>query len=236
MKNLKIVAKNLPKWTSDKTNNYEDLSELYGELLSVWSRYVGHVTGNIGGVYEYNKKPNQGGVIYKPVSKEKQKEAMTWLQKNAFKTQNWLLAPEILSNINESGYTSRILSLQNRQLYALLSPSRLSRIIDIEVLDAKTYTIINMMRDLRLGIFSEVNYTQNVDVFRRNLQKSYIDRLDVLLNSENTKNSDISSIARGELEILNFQLTIAKNRKVNRITKYHYRDCMSKIKEILTPK
>ena len=43
IKNLKIVAKNLPSWTSSQTNNYEDLSELYGELLSVWSRYVGHV-------------------------------------------------------------------------------------------------------------------------------------------------------------------------------------------------
>ena len=47
IKNLKIVAKNLQNWTSNQTNNYEDLTEIYGELLSVWSRYVGHVAGNI---------------------------------------------------------------------------------------------------------------------------------------------------------------------------------------------
>lgn len=236
MKNLKIVAENLPKWTSDQTNNYEDLSELYGELLGVWSRYVGHVTGNIGGVYEYNKKPVQEGMVYNPVSKKKQKEAMIWLHKNAFETQDWLLNPKILANIDESGYTSRILRLQNRQLYSLLNPSRLAMMIDSEIIKPKTYSAIDMIRDLRSGIFSEANYTKNVDVFRRNLQKSMIDRMGMLLNSKDTKNSDISSIIRGEFGALNFQLTIAKNRGVNKMTKYHYRDCLAKIKEILEPK
>lgn len=236
IKNLKIVAKNLPEWTSSQTNNYEDLSELYGELLSVWSRYVGHVTGNIGGVYEINKKPSQTGVIYQPVTKEKQREAMIWLQENAFKTQNWLLDKTILANIDESGYTSRMLSLQGRQLFSLLSTSKLERMIDAEVLDNKTYTALNMISDLRKGIFSETNYTKNVAVFRRGLQKLMIDRMSVLLNSESRKNADINSIIRGELEALNFQLTIAKNRSVNRITKYHYRDCMAKIKTALNPK
>jgi len=236
MKNLKIVAENLPSWTSDQTNNYEDLSELYGELLGVWSRYVGHVSGNIGGVYEFNKKPVQNGMVYEAVSKDKQKEAMVWLQKNAFKTQDWLINPEILANINENGYTERILSLQNRQLYTLLNPNKLEMMIDAEIIDSKTYTALDMIRDLRSGIFSETNYTKNVDVFRRNLQKSMINRMGTLLNSKDNQNSDISSIVRGELEALNFQLTVAKNRGVNRITKYHYRDCLANIKEILNPK
>ncbi|PQJ79030.1 zinc-dependent metalloprotease [Polaribacter porphyrae] len=236
MKNLKIVAKNLSKWTSNQTNNYEDLSELYGELLGVWSRYVGHVTGNIGGVYEVNKKPTQKGFVYEPVDKAKQKEAMAWLQQNAFKTQNWLLDKSILANIDESGYTNNMLRLQNRQLYTLLNPRRLERMIDAEVLDNKTYTALNMIRDLRIGIFSEANYTRNVDVFRRSLQKSYIDGMGRLLNSKNTMHADIKSIIRGELEGLNFQLSIAKNRKVNRITKYHYKDCLAKIRNILDPK
>ena len=236
MKNLKIVAENLPSWTSDQTNNYEDLSELYGELLGVWSRYVGHVSGNIGGVYEFNKKPVQNGLVYEAVSKKKQKEAMVWLQKNAFETQDWLINPEILANINENGYTERILSLQNRQLYTLLNPNKLEMMIDAEVIDSKTYTALDMIRDLRTGIFSETNYTKNVDVFRRNLQKSMINRMGILLNSKDNQNSDISSIVRGELEALNFQLTVAKNRGVNRITKYHYRDCLANIKEILNPK
>jgi len=235
MKNLKIVATNLPDWTSKQTNNYEDLSELYSELLGVWSRYVGHVSGNIGGIYEFNKKPSQKGSVYKPVTKVKQKEAMNWLQENAFKTQEWLLDEKILANIDESGYTNRILRLQNRQLNGLLNNAKLERMIDASVIDPTTYETINMIRDLRNGIFIEANYTRNVDVFRRNLQKSFIDRMSMLLNSKNAQHADINSIVRGELESLNFQLTIAKNRRVNRITKYHYRNCIAKIKEALNP-
>ena len=235
IKNLKIVANNLPAWTSNQTNNYEDLSELYGELLGVWSRYVGHVSGNIGGIYEYNKKPTQNGFVYKAVSKEKQKEAMVWLQENAFQTQDWLLDDKILANIDESGYTNRMLRLQNRQLNGLLNKSKLERMIDASVIEPTTYQAIDMIRDLRNGIFKEANYTRNVDVFRRNLQKSFIDRMSYLLNSKNAQHADINSIVRGELESLNFQLTLAKNRKVNRITRYHYRDCIAKIKEALNP-
>jgi hypothetical protein len=63
IKNLKYVAKNLPEWTSDQTNNYDDLEELYGELLGVYSRYVGHVVTNVGGVNEDLKKPLQSGTV-----------------------------------------------------------------------------------------------------------------------------------------------------------------------------
>ena len=236
IKNLKIVTKNLPSWTSSQTNNYEDLSELYGELLSVWSRYVGHVAGNIGGVYEFNKKPNQTGNIYIPVKKEKQKESLIWLQKNAFETQTWLLDKNILANFKEDGYTELMLRLQNRQLYSILNANRLKRMIDAEVTQDDFYAISDMIRDLRTGLFYEANYLKNVDLFRRNLQKSFIDRLATLFNSKETKNSDVNSIIRGELEMMNFQLTIAKGRRINRITKYHYRDCLAKIKEILYPK
>ena len=102
IKNLKIVAKNLPEWTSDQTNDYADLNELYGELLSVWNRYINHVVGNVGGVFEDNKKPNQQGNVYTVLAKSKQKESLNWLLKNTFTTPNWLLDKNILANINHT--------------------------------------------------------------------------------------------------------------------------------------
>jgi hypothetical protein len=53
----------LSEWTSDVTNNYDDLSELYDELLSVWSRYIGHVVTNVGGVHEDIKSLIKGSFI-----------------------------------------------------------------------------------------------------------------------------------------------------------------------------
>ncbi|KRP28484.1 MAG: zinc-dependent metalloprotease, partial [Cryomorphaceae bacterium BACL22 MAG-120619-bin32] len=162
IKNLKIVAENLSKWTSDKTNNYEDLSELYDELLGVWSRYAGHVAGNIGGVYEFNKKPMESGVVYEYVSKAKQQESLQWLLKNVFETQDWLLDKNILANINESGYTTNMLNLQNRQLNVLLNESRLKRMLDASVIQKDFYPVEDMFRDLKNGIFFEANYASNV--------------------------------------------------------------------------
>jgi hypothetical protein len=236
VKNLKIVAKNLPNWTSNQTNNYDDLGELYGELLSVWGRYSGHVAGNIGGVYEFNKKPAQSGDIYVPVSKAKQKESMKWLQKNVFETQDWLLDKNILNKIDETGYTNKLGRYQNRYLGSLLNYRTLYRMIEAEVIQGEFYAASDMVRDLRRGIFYETNATKNVDLQRRNLQKAFIKRMHVLMNDELAKSTDISSIVRGELTTLKHQLNTANKRAVNRITKYHYRDAIVMINNILDPK
>ncbi|WP_166385098.1 zinc-dependent metalloprotease [Polaribacter sp. 11A2H] len=236
VKNLKIVAKNLPNWTSDQTNNYEDLSELYGELLSVWGRYSGHVVGNIGGVYEFNKKPSQSGDIYVPVTKAKQKESMVWLQTNVFKTQYWLLDKDILNKIEETDYTKKLGSYQNRFLSTLLNYRTLNRMIEAEVIQNEFYAASDMIKDLRKGVFSETNATKNVDLQRRTLQKSFIEKMKNLMINEESKNNDISSIIRGELEALKYQVNTASKRAVNTITKYHYKDCYAKINEILNPK
>ena len=235
IKNLKIVATNLPKWTSDQTNNYEDLSELYGELLSVWNRYVGHVAGNIGGVYEFNKKPEQNGNVYKAVAKDRQIASLNWLLKNTFATQRWLLDKNILNKIDETGYSGRILRYQNRHLNSLLNLKTLKRMIDAEVIETEFYAVSDMLRTLRKGVFSETKKTQNVDLFRRNLQKSFIDRMGILMNDSNTKNTDISSIVRGELVTLKYIISIASKRAISTMTKYHYRDCIHKIETLLNP-
>ncbi len=236
IKNLKIVAKNLTDWTSNQTNNYDDLSELYSELLSVWNRYIGHVAGNIGGVYEFNKKPNQIGNIYIPVDEKIQKSSLNWLLKNTFSTQNWLLDKNILNKIKETGYTERILGYQNRHLIALLNVKTLKRMINAEVIQSDFYAVSDMIRDLRKGIFSEINSTKNIDLSRRNLQKTFIERMNKLMTDNAINNSDISSIIRGELESLKYLMNLASRRAVNRITKYHYKDCIHKIEAILNPK
>ncbi|TXD48718.1 zinc-dependent metalloprotease [Polaribacter sp. IC073] len=236
IKNLKIVAKNLPNWTSNQTNDYEDLSELYGELLSVWNRYVGHVAGNIGGVYEFNKKPSQSGNIYVPVTKSKQKESLNWLQKNVFETQDWLLDQNILNKIDEAGYIETMSRYQNRFLRTLLNSKTLKRMMDAEVIQENNYAAVDMISDLRSGIFSETSSTKNVAIYRRNLQKSFISNLNSLMNDASVKNTDISSIVRGELTTLKYQLNSASKRAVNKITKYHYKDAIVMIDAILDPK
>ncbi|MCT4629637.1 zinc-dependent metalloprotease [Winogradskyella sp.] len=246
LKNLKIVAKNLPSWTSDETNNYDDLAELYGEMLGVWSRYVGHVVTHVGGVVEGTKNPSQDGVVYNPVDKAYQKSAMQWLHKNAFATPTWLVDKDILKNINHAGYTDRIRRLQSRHLNNLLNFERIGRLIDHKMIDAKNYSALDMLNDIRLGLWSEAKNLSNVSVFRRNLQRVYLDRMAYLMTEEldprrsrqyfNVNQSDVRAIVRGELNQLKRVLNTAKRASINTDTKYHYNDCIERINTILDPK
>ncbi len=246
LKNLKIVAKNLPSWTSDQTDNYEDLEELYGELLSVWGRYVGHVITHIGGVVETTKNPSQGGVIYSPVPKSEQKSAIAWLHKNAFETPAWLVDESILQNINYAGYTDRMRSLQGRHLNTILSFERLGRLIDHQALDAKHYSALELLTDVRTGIWSETKLGLNVSVFRRNLQRVYLDAMFKLMTEDldpnrtrqyyNVSQSDIRALVRGELKVLKRLLQRGLKQGLNTETKYHYQDGIERISNILDPK
>ncbi|WP_204345111.1 zinc-dependent metalloprotease [Psychroserpens algicola] len=246
LSNLKYVAQQLPKWTSDQTNNYDDLEELYGELLGCYNRYVGHVLSNIGGVEEHLITPRQGGIAYQAVPKQKQQASMQWLHKNAFETPMWLLDKSMLQNINYAGYTDRLRRLQSRYLNGLLSFDRLGRLIDHEAINPTNYSALSMLQDLRKGVWNEVNYTKNVDVYRRNLQRVYIDRMQYLMTEDldprqsrqyfNVSQSDVRALVRGELNTLKRQVAAAGNRAVNTVTKYHYRDCVKRIEQILDPK
>lgn len=246
LKNLKIVAENLPNWTSNQTNNYEDLKELYDELLITWSRYVGHVTTNIGGVYEDYKKPNQKGNVYSVVPKAKQEEALQWLLNNAFSSPTWLVNTTALQNTAYSGYTEKLRATQVRYLNRLLSFETLGRLTNGTTLNAENYKPLSFLLQLRKGIWQEATKQQNVSVYRRNLQKAYVERMQFLMTEKLTNfqsndfyvtsQSDIPAMVRGELKQLLSQLKLAKNGAINLETKYHYDDCISRIDEILNPK
>lgn len=252
LKNLKYVAKNLPSWTSDATNNYQDLEELYGELLGVYSRYIGHVVTNIGGVYENIKMPNQEGVVYTHVDKATQKASLRWLQSNIFDTPTWLIDKKILQNIDHAGYFERLRRVQARYVNSLLSFDRIGRLIDAETVNTSYYSALEMLRDTRTGLWKEASQGKNVDLYRRNLQRTYLDRMDYLLTSKtptprrnrpgfegtltyNVNTSDVRALVRGELKTLRSRLRTAKN-SVNTVTRYHYEDAIARIDQLLDPK
>lgn len=246
LKNLEYVASHLNEWTSNVTNNYEDLDELYKELLDCWSRYVGHVVTNVGGIYENTKKPNQAGSVYEVVPKAKQIEAMNWLQKNAFESPTWIVNVKTLQNTEFAGYTEKFRSLQVRQLNNLMTLGRVGRLMDNEILSGDNYKALDFFKDIRRGIWKEAAAASNVTVYRRNLQRAYIDRMGYLMTEEikptdrstiyyNVTQSDLRALVRGELSALRKSLVAAKAGAVNTETKYHYEDCIKRIDLILNP-
>ena len=253
IKNLKRILPRLEEWTSEKGENYDELSTMYGQLLSQFNRYMGHVTANIGGVYEYYKTSDQKGAVYTHVTKAKQKEALQFVIAELFETPTWLLDENIFSKTEFSGAIERVRGLQARTLNNVLDAGRMARMIENETLNgaSKSYTLLAMMRDLRKGVWSEIYSGRSIDTYRRNLQRAHLDRLDYLLNEAknqkgansgyfkqsgiNINQSDVKSVARGELKRLQRD-TKAASRKGNTITRYHLQDVVDRIDLILDPK
>ena len=223
--NLKIVAANLAQWTATEGENYADLEELYGELSGVWSRFSGHVVTNIGGIYELLKTTEQTGVTYTHLAKSDQQKAMNFLNANVFSTPSWLLQKNILTNIEPNGAVERVRSLQVRQLAGLLRMDRLKRIIDNEALNGKdAYTLTTMLSDLRKGLWNELIGGQNIDPYRRNLQRAHVELLAKLIEEDKQKRSDVSAAARAELKIIQGNAKAATNRYRTGIERYHLQD------------
>ena len=234
--NLKKVVPNLVEWTSKDGYGYEELDEVYRELTGMWRGYISHVIANVGGVYETRKTSDQEGVVYTPVPEEKQKAAVDFLNRHAFTTPEWLLDQNILDRIEASGAIERVQSLQTRSLESLLDEDRLRRMVENEQVNGdETYSAVQMMNELRKGIFSELYNSRQADAYRRNLQRSYVDiaagyiQLLKAGKNDDVLKSDIIALMRGELEQLRRDLTSRRNRTNDSLTRYHWNDLIARI-------
>lgn len=252
IKNLKRIVPNLIEWTAEDGKNYEDLGELYKQVLGQFNRYMGHVTANIGGIYEHYKTYDQEGAVYTHVDKEKQKRAMAFLQQHLFTTPDWMLDKDIFNKIEYDGSVERIRAYQVRTLNNLLDFGRMARLIENENINENAYGLLDMMTELRAGIFSELAQGKTIDVYRRNLQRAYVDRMQYLMTEKQNKipsrlrswinqsginvaQSDIRPVVRAELNNLNRQAQRAISRTSDRMSRYHLQDLIERIDAILNP-
>ncbi len=237
IENLKRIVPNLIQWSGEDTKDYSELRELYDNVGVQFRRYIGHVTANVGGVYEYYKTYDQGEPIYKHVEKAKQKDAISFLNKQLFDTPNWLIDPKILHRIEETGMAERIRSMQDQALAQLFFTERMKRMVENNAINGNAaYSLSEMMDDLVANIYREVGKGGEISLYRRNLQRTFIEALQRLLeNPENAvEHTDIKALARGTLKDLRTRFQAA--RSTDKLTRYHYEDMAARIDKILDDK
>tara|TARA_Y100000816_G_scaffold51307_1_gene32820 strand:- start:4152 stop:6383 length:2232 start_codon:yes stop_codon:yes gene_type:complete len=220
IKNLKIVAENLTKWTYLPNKDYEDLEELYGELLGVYRRYIFHVIGIIGGVNQTLINTNQSGSFtYKNVDKQFQIRALNFLDTELWKTPIWLLDKDIVSQINNTDGLYKIETLHERSINSLLSNYRLNRMLSSENSIVGEGLKHNELFDLLYeSIFEKINPTNQID---RNLQLSFTKKIISLIEEKDLKDA-IKAKALSMREEIN-KLSNKKSRSSsNNILKNHY--------------
>ena len=183
--NLKRIVPELINWSTVDGEDFNDLKEMYNTVLSQFRRYMGHVTNNIGGVYQFYKTSDQDGAVYSHVDKNHQKLCINFLHTHLFDTPNWIIEKNILDKIEFAGITNRIRSIQSTYLNSLLDFGRMARMIENEALNGiNAYTLSQMMNDLKKGLWKELYKKEKIDIYRRNLQRSYINRLGYLMKNQ----------------------------------------------------
>lgn len=235
IENLKRITKNLMNWGTVDGKDYGDLAELYNATIGQYSRYMGHVSNNIGGIEGYYKTTDQEGAVYVHTSKEKQKRALDFLGEQLFETPEWIIDTTILNRIEASGNVKRIGKVQSRYLNNVLDNDRLLRMIENEALNAdKAYSASEMLSDLQNTVWSELKSGKTIDVYRRNLQKAYVDRMGELLYPEKDEymNSDIPSLVRASLVELKKMIKSGLGRQSG-VSKDHLNDMLSRIDKVL---
>ena len=252
IKNLERIVPNLIQWTTKDGEDYKDLEAMYGQVLSQFNRYMGHVANHIGGVYEHYKTADQEGAVYTHVSKVKQAEALDFLDKELFQTPSWLIDKTIFERIEYSGSVERIRKLQERTLKNLLSLGKMARLIENETLNgSEAFKLTDLTTVLRNSIWRELKRGQKIDTYRRNLQRAHIDRLAYIINAKNqskrlgsdyvkstavnTSQSDIRAVTRFELNELKRMTKRGLIRTADGMTRIHLQDIVKRIEAVLNP-
>jgi hypothetical protein len=248
LRNLQRVMRTLLPVAERPGEDYELLSDLYGNVISQWGRYNAHVAASIAGAETYERYGT--GERFVPLSAARQREAMRYLTENAFTVPEWLIDRNVVRRIEQEGAIARIRQAQSSVLNSLLSTSRLNRLVEYEALarpGESVYTLPEMLSSLRRSVWTEAYDGSAVGVHRRGLQRAYLQAAERTLNpppapaggpgdgpaTPVSTNSDVRPALRGELLEIERLANAAVNRTSDAMSRLHWRDIAFEVDRIL---
>ncbi len=239
--------------------DYDDLRLLYDRLIGQWATELRHVAIMVGGADAQEAYGGQNADHrYKPWSRARQREAVQFLNANAFATPTFFLVDDVLRNIEVEGALRRINAAQAGVLAALFNDRRLERVVEFEALASSprdAYALTEMLADVRGGVWSELSSgSVSIDAFRRELQRSYLTQARNKIHPQPVQlpaglpavfaqqfaparaTSDIRSAFGAELRTLEGAIRRALPRTADRATRAHLEDALAQIEQIFDPR
>ena len=232
VENLKRIVDQLPDWTFQEGEDYDQLAELFQNVYGQWNRYTGHVLTNVGGTVTHRKRQGQDGGQFEPVPDDTQARAVDYLNRQVFETPEWMFNDEILDNTVGIGLADLLRGGQVSALNRLLNADRMQRLIDQEAFFGNdAYTLAEMLDDTREGVFREAYEGDETDTFRRNLQRAYVQQLGALMTDEDAGETEVAAYARAELRTVRDLAAGASSG--HRPTQIHFDDLVARIDAML---
>ena len=237
---------------------YPKIRKVFSLGVSQYSRTIANTAKFVGGIYhrrDHVGDPN-GRTPFEVVPAKRQREAVRFLSDNILHKNSFNFDPDLLNKLaperlgDFQGSTWRMTRidfpirgmvqyLQSNVLFALYAPLRMQRMLDNELkfkLNKDKYTLAELFETLRSDIWKELEYRENVNSYRRELQRVHLKMLiHMAIKSNNNFPRDAISLARADLEYLQKRITRISNiQSLDSYTKAHLAENLSKIKAALS--
>jgi hypothetical protein len=258
--NARAMWARLEKRYPSSGESYSELSELFDTVFWHYFQNTYFITKYIGGQSFYRNHagdPN-GRLPFEPVPVEKQREALSALQKYVFAADAFKFSPQLLNKLAPSRWRDwannlkverldypiheSIFFLQNQVLGDLLSGDRLTRLQDIELKSSKgqALTLPELFTTLENSIWTEVlnpdDQSLSISSFRRSLQRSYLNQLTSMVLRTSAVPEDARTLAWYRLRELQGRLNGVLRRygdDMDTYTKAHLEETRSRIHKTL---
>jgi hypothetical protein len=177
LRNIDRVAAMLIPATAGVGQSYAQLREVYAALLTKRQKELGAVAKMVGGVEETRYHGGRGDVPFKPVSAERQRNAVRFLIERAFVRSAALLDPQLLWRMTPSGGADALQDTNQALLEQIVDKGVFQRMAEAESFPGArgSYQGADLLLDLNEGLFSELNQPEPViGLYRRELQRRYV--------------------------------------------------------------
>ena len=215
---------------------FEKTGEKYSKIRRVFGRGLRHYLGAarniakyIGGIHHSRHHIGDpgGDNPFSIVPAKKQREALNFILKNILAENAFNFDPDLLNKLaperewDFKGSVWRmsridypihdyVRFIQSGSIYRLHHPRIFARIRDNELKfpqGESIYTLTEHFQKITQSLWSELEQNKNINSFRRDLQKSHVNVLSIiLLNKNNYFHSDAVSLARASLKILHGEI------------------------------
>lgn len=180
IKNLKRVVPNLVQWTYEPNDAYNNLEAMHKEVVKQYGLYLYHVLKYIGNNYITKRTVDEKGLVNQPVPKAKIKSAIDYIGKQLFVAPLWMY-PQNIGQLIDLNTEEQIAEQQNQVLNMLLSSGMLYNISLKAMQFEGAYTVPEFLNDLEKTVWVNFGGNEKLDFYRRGLQRSYIEKLNMLL-------------------------------------------------------
>lgn len=234
IRNLKRVMANIEKWTAQPDGQYADLKNVYDAVLGQYQRYCNHVQKWIVGKFAANW-PSETPLDYAP--KEKQKEALAWMDRNMLTVPQWLYPASVTKKIQFEP-DSRISAQINTFIWYVTHPNLINNLIK----EGK-YPADEWLNDLIAIVWKPMTSGDDFqNRYRRGMERAYINAIGNNLTHKEDKQAPVQADTKvsdafiylvqnmDQVEsLVKKQLATAKDGSIDSL---HYKDILLRIRKI----